>query len=72
MQELHFPPGNRLAQLSANRKEQYSIRINDRWRVYFRWSYGQAIGVDTVDYHYHLRLRKCGVPDGQGANGCVE
>ena len=49
--ELRLPPGNRLEPLLGNRKGQWSIRINDQWRVCFRWKQGDAHGVEIVDYH---------------------
>ena len=49
--DLRVPPGNRLEKLSGNRKGQYSIRINDQWRVCFFWNSGQASDVEIVDYH---------------------
>ena len=49
--DLRIPPGNRLEKLGGNRKGQYSIRINDQWRICFRWKSGQAIDVEIVDYH---------------------
>lgn len=48
---LHAPPGNRLEKLAGDRAEQWSIRINDRWRVCFRWEDGDARDVEIVDYH---------------------
>ena len=48
---LRVPPGNRLEALKGERKGQYSIRINDQWRVCFRWSEGHAHAVEIVDYH---------------------
>jgi proteic killer suppression protein len=51
IQDLRVPPGNRLEKLSGNRKGQHSIRINDQWRVCFRWSDGNAFDVEIVDYH---------------------
>jgi proteic killer suppression protein len=44
-------PGFRLEALQGNRAGQYSIRINDRWRVCFRWADGEASDVEIVDYH---------------------
>ena len=44
-------PGRRLESLSGDRKGQYSIRINDQWRVCFRWKDGDAYDVEIVDYH---------------------
>jgi proteic killer suppression protein len=49
--DLRIPPGNRLEKLSGDRAGQYSIRINDRWRVCFRWSDGDAYDVEITDYH---------------------
>ena len=51
VQDLRSPPGNRLERLSGNRKGQYSIRINDQWRICFQWSQGNAIDVEIIDYH---------------------
>ncbi|HEY6281515.1 MAG TPA: type II toxin-antitoxin system RelE/ParE family toxin [Burkholderiales bacterium] len=51
LQDLLVPPGNRLEALKGNRKGQHSIRINDQWRLCFRWSEGHAFDVEIVDYH---------------------
>jgi proteic killer suppression protein len=51
VQDLRVPPGNRLEKLSGNRKGQYSIRVNDQWRICFRWDRGHAFDVEIVDYH---------------------
>ncbi len=48
---LRVPPGNRLEALSGKRTGQHSIRINDQWRVCFRWREGNAHDVEIVDYH---------------------
>ncbi len=48
---LSIPPGNRLEALKGNRKGQHSIRINDQWRVCFRWKSDGAYEVEIVDYH---------------------
>jgi proteic killer suppression protein len=48
---LRAPPGNRLKALVGNRAGQHSIRINDPWRICFRWRGGNAHGVEIVDYH---------------------
>jgi len=48
---LLMPPGNRLEVLQGDRTGQYSIRINDQWRVCFAWSNGHASEVEIVDYH---------------------
>ena len=49
--DLRVPPGNRLEKLSGDRKGQWSIRINDQWRVCFRWENGDAQDVRIMDYH---------------------
>lgn len=48
---LRVPPGNRLEQLSRDRDGQWSIRINDQWRICFRWQDGMAADVEITDYH---------------------
>jgi proteic killer suppression protein len=48
---LKSPPGNRLEALGKDRKGQYSIRVNDRWRVCFRWTDSGPEDVEIVDYH---------------------
>ncbi len=48
---LNVPPGNRLEALTKDRKGQHSIRVNDQYRVCFRWSEGNAHDVEIVDYH---------------------
>jgi toxin HigB-1 len=49
--DLREPPGNRLEQLKGTRKGQWSIRINDQWRIFFDWNDGEAHHVEIVDYH---------------------
>jgi toxin HigB-1 len=49
--DLRVPPGNRLEKLSGDRTGQHSIRVNDQWRLCFRWRDGDAHGVELVDYH---------------------
>jgi len=49
--ELAIPPGNRLERLRANRSGQHSIRINDQFRLCFRWEAGDAYEVEITDYH---------------------
>ena len=51
LDDLRVPPGNRLEALKGDRRGQHSIRINDRWRVCFRWRDGGAEDVEVVDYH---------------------
>ncbi len=51
LQDLRVPPGNRLEALKGERAGQYSIRINDRWRVCFVWKEGDVYEVEIVDYH---------------------
>ena len=48
---LRAPPGNRLEKLSGDRSGQWSIRINERWRICFRWEDGDVWDVEIVDYH---------------------
>ena len=48
---LRIPPNNRLEKLSGDREGQWSIRINDQWRVCFEWQDGHARRVEIVDYH---------------------
>lgn len=52
LQDLRVPPANRLEKLSGTRAGQYSIRINDQWRICFDWRDGDAFNVEIVDYHY--------------------
>jgi proteic killer suppression protein len=49
--DLRVPPANRLERLSGDRAGQYSIRINEQWRICFRWDAGDAFDVEIVDYH---------------------
>ena len=49
--DLRQPPSNHLEALKGGRKGQYSIRINDQWRICFRWADGNAEDVEIVDYH---------------------
>jgi toxin HigB-1 len=51
LRDLKSPPGNRLEGLKGDLKGFHSIRINDQWRVVFRWSGGNAFDVQVVDYH---------------------
>jgi len=51
LDDLRAPPGNRLESLKGGRKGQHSIRINDQWRICFRWAKGDAFDVEIVDYH---------------------
>ncbi|MBK8163549.1 MAG: type II toxin-antitoxin system RelE/ParE family toxin [Gammaproteobacteria bacterium] len=51
LQDLRLPPGNRFEVLKGDRAGQYSIRINDQWRICFRWKDGDACDVEIVDYH---------------------
>jgi len=48
---LRAPPGNRLEPLKGDRAGQWSIRVNDQWRICFRWQDGDALDVEIVDYH---------------------
>lgn len=49
--DLRFPPGNRLEALIGTRAGQHSIRINQQWRICFRWEGGNAYEVEITDYH---------------------
>jgi len=49
--DLRVPPGNRLEKLSGDRAGQYSVRVNDQWRVCFTWSAAGSANVELVDYH---------------------
>ena len=51
LQDLRFPPGNRLEALKGDRKGQHSVRINERYRVCFRWTENGPEDVEIVDYH---------------------
>ncbi|HKS68293.1 MAG TPA: type II toxin-antitoxin system RelE/ParE family toxin [Candidatus Acidoferrales bacterium] len=51
LDDLAAVRGNRLEKLKGNRKGQYSIRINDQWRVCFKWKDGDALDVEIADYH---------------------
>ena len=51
LDDLRVPPGNRLERLKGDREGQYSIRINQQWRICFRWRSGDAYDVEIVDYH---------------------
>ena len=51
LDDLGVPPGNRLEKLRGNRVGQHSIRLNDQWRICFRWADGDAYEVEIVDYH---------------------
>lgn len=51
LNDLKVPPANRLEMLSGKRKGQYSIRINDQWRICFKWIDNNALEVEITDYH---------------------
>jgi len=51
LDDLRVPPGNKLEKLRGSRRDQYSIRINDQWRVCFRWTDAGPVDVEIVDYH---------------------
>ena len=51
LNDLRIPPANHLELLSGSRKGQYSIRINEQWRICFRWKENHAYDVEIVDYH---------------------
>ena len=51
LNDLRVPPGNRLESLTGDRDGQYSVRINDQWRICFVWDEGDAYQVEIADYH---------------------
>lgn len=51
LDDLRVPPGNRLEALRGDRQGQYAVRINDQWRLCFRWDSGDAYDVEMCDYH---------------------
>ena len=51
LEDLRIPPANRLERLRGDRAGQYSIRINEQWRICFVWHRGDALDVEIVDYH---------------------
>jgi proteic killer suppression protein len=51
LRDLMIPPSNRLEALKGDRKGQYSIRVNQQWRICFRWDNGDASDVELTDYH---------------------
>lgn len=51
LSDLRVPPGNRLEKLRGNWRGFYSIRLNDQWRLLFRWQQGQALDAQIVDHH---------------------
>jgi proteic killer suppression protein len=51
LNDLRIPPANRLEKLRGDREGQYSIRINDQWRICFIWQEGDAYEVEITDYH---------------------
>ena len=51
VETLRVPPGNRLERLGGDRTGQWSVRVNDQWRICFRWEGANAVDVEIVDYH---------------------
>lgn len=51
LDDLRFPPSHHLDKLSGDRKGEHSIRINEQWRICFRWHEGNAYKVEIIDYH---------------------
>jgi len=51
LKDLQVPPSNRLEKLKGTLKDYYSIRINDQWRIIFKWNKGVASEVELIDYH---------------------
>ena len=57
LDDLRIPPANRLEALKGKRKGQYSIRVNDQWRICFVWADGNANEVEIVDYHWDKLMK---------------
>jgi proteic killer suppression protein len=51
IKDLMIPPSNRLEKLKGNLKDFYSIRVNNQWRIIFKWENGNAVNVELIDYH---------------------
>jgi len=51
LKDLSIPPSNRLEKLKGNFKDYHSIRINDQWRIIFKWAKGHSTNVEIIDYH---------------------
>jgi proteic killer suppression protein len=51
LNDLRIPPSNRLEKLKGSQDDYYSIRINDQWRIVFRWSQNDAFDIQIIDYH---------------------
>jgi toxin HigB-1 len=51
LKDLRSPPGNKLEKLTGNRQDQYSVRINDQWRICFTWSDAGPMNIEIIDYH---------------------
>ena len=51
LMDLQIPPSNKLEKLKGNLKDYYSIRINDQWRIIFKWESGNSSEVEIIDYH---------------------
>ncbi|WP_317896777.1 type II toxin-antitoxin system RelE/ParE family toxin [Aurantibacillus circumpalustris] len=51
IKDLMIPPSNRFEKLKGNRKDFYSIRVNDQWRLIFQWTKGNSFNVELIDYH---------------------
>ena len=62
LDDLLVPPGNRLEKLSGDRAGQYSIRINEQWRICFQWREGNANDVEITDYHLEITMSENFVP----------
>jgi len=58
LQELRVPPNNQLEKLKGDRAGQFSVRVNDQWRVCFAWNDGDAYAVEITDYHYEWTMEK--------------
>ena len=73
LEDLRIPPANRLEALAGNRKGQHSIRINDQWRLCFKFHAGQVDDVEIVDYHWpDWRLTCVKFPTHTPAKFCIK
>jgi len=50
--DLRIPPANRLEKLKGQRFDKYSLRINDQWRICFKWNHGDVCDLEIIDYHF--------------------
>src|SRR5438067_12924986 len=72
LNDLRVPPGNRLEKLGGDRRGQYSVRINDQWRICFRWRDDGAWDVEIVDYHSGRYMTRNRMGRSIPAKSCVK